>query len=151
MAANNKTNFEQSFENTFDLEEVEAEQMPAKVPETKKEVSQYNPRRSDIEDDYEFARENIYKLASQGQEALESLLAVAKEDESPRTYEVLATLIKTLSDTNKDLFEIQDKNNKVTKEVEKDSNNNPNNNYTQNNVYVGSTAELQKALKNGDQ
>jgi hypothetical protein len=60
-----------------------------------------------VDDDAEFARENIRTLIEKGNLAVDGILHVAKESEHPRAYEVAANLIKNLSDLNKDLMEIQ--------------------------------------------
>jgi|TARA_Y100000310_G_scaffold343209_1_gene449805 Pyruvate/2-oxoacid:ferredoxin oxidoreductase gamma subunit len=91
--------------------------------------------------DYQYARENLYNLVERGTEALDELIEVAKESESPRSYEVVGQLIKTLSDTNKDLLNIQ----KQIKDIKQEHATTQN---ITNAVFVGSTAELQKLIKN---
>lgn len=91
------------------------------------------------ENDYEYARENFYNVIEKGTMALEDMLDVAKASEHPRAYEVVSTLMKTLVDANKDLVEMGKK--KAQDEQPKDQ---P---VTNNNLFVGSTAELQQLLK----
>jgi hypothetical protein len=91
------------------------------------------------ENDYEYARENFYNVIEKGTQALEDMLDVAKASEHPRAYEVVSTLMKTLVDANKDLVEMGKK--KAQEEAPKDA---P---VTNNNLFVGSTAELQQLLK----
>lgn len=98
-----------------------------------------------IEDDAEFARQNIRELITKGNVAIDSLLHVAKESEHPRAYEVAAGLIKNLSDLNKDLLEVQ----KRKKDLSGESNNAKNINVDKA-VFVGSTTELVRFLKNKD-
>jgi hypothetical protein len=62
-----------------------------------------------VEEDANFARSNIRELITKGNQAMDQLLAVAKESEHPRAYEVAATLIKSLADMNKDLLDLQKK------------------------------------------
>ena len=97
-----------------------------------------------VDDDAEFARNNIRNLIQKGTTAMDNLLHVAKESEAPRAYEVAATLIKNLSDLNKDLLDIQKKKKDLNKE-EKSGNNNGIN--VDKAVFIGSTKELVKMLK----
>jgi hypothetical protein len=89
------------------------------------------------ESDIKKAKEVHYDLIDKSQEALKELLGLAKISESPRAYEVLSNLIKTTSEVTKTLLEL-DKEDKKTPETQ---------NNTQNNLFFGSTAELQKLLK----
>lgn len=92
------------------------------------------------ENDYEYARENFYNVIEKGTQALEEMLDVAKASEHPRAYEVVSTLMKTLVDANKDLVAMGEKMKKSEDPEEKKS-------VTNNNLFVGSTSELQKLLK----
>jgi len=97
-----------------------------------------------VDDDAEFARNNIRNLIQQGNLAVDGILNVAKESEHPRAYEVAATLIKSLSDLNKDLMEIQKrKRDLAPQDFAKNQNIN-----VDKAVFVGSTTELVKFLKN---
>ena len=114
------------------------------VVEDKKEFSTIEKV---AEEDTQFARDNIKTLISQGNIALDSLLSVARESEHPRAYEVAATMIKTLSDSNRELLNIQ----KTRKALTTDKQNNTENTKNMNidkAVFVGSTTELVKFLKN---
>ena len=94
--------------------------------------------------DYDYARTNFYNIIETGTEALEQMLDVARASEHPRAYEVVSTIMKTLVDANKDLVSMSDK------KQEKDQDNgvvDPTKPVTNNNLFVGSTAELQKLLK----
>lgn len=101
-----------------------------------------------IEDDndYEYARQNIYSIIETGANALDELAQVAAQTQHPRAFEVLATMVKTLVDANKDLLNIKKTKIEIQKAAE-----GPveglGNNKVQNNLFVGSTAELQKFLK----
>ena len=99
---------------------------------------------SNIDDDAEFARQNIRELIQKGNDAVEGILHVAKESEHPRAYEVAANLIKNLSDLNKDLMEIQ----KRKKDLAPQEYKNSGNINVDKAVFVGSTTELVKFLKN---
>ena len=98
-----------------------------------------------VESDTDFARTNIKSLIEKGNGAIDDLLQVAKHSEHPRAYEVAATLIKNLSDLNKDLLEIQKR--KQDLQGIKPSNDNNDVNIDKA-VFVGSTAELMKLIKN---
>jgi hypothetical protein len=93
-----------------------------------------------IDDDYEYARKNLRGLIENGKEVMENIIYVAKESESPRSYEVVGQLIKTLAETNKDLLDLAKKS-KELKSEEKSGDTN-----ITNALFVGSTAELQKLL-----
>ena len=94
---------------------------------------------NDLTDDYNFSRDQYHTLIDKGNEALEELLAVAKESESARAYEVTAQLVRTLSDTTKELLELQ----KTKKEIEKDV---KDPHTVNNSLFIGSTKELQDLL-----
>lgn len=97
-----------------------------------------------IEDDAEFARQNIRELIEKGNSAIGDLLTVAKASDHPRAYEVAANMLKHLADMNKDLMEIQ----KRKKDLQpKESNSNQNGITVDKAVFVGSTKELVKLLK----
>lgn len=117
------------------------------VPEPVNEVPQVLPpadMATVVEDDTNFARSNIRTLIEKGNKAMDQLLTVAKESEHPRAYEVAAGLIKNLSDLNKDLLELQKKRRDLTPELA----NNAKSLNVDKAVFVGSTDELVKFLKN---
>jgi predicted DNA-binding protein YlxM (UPF0122 family) len=95
----------------------------------------------DIASDYDFARQNLYDVIGKGNEALDYLLELAKASEHPRAFEVVGQLTKTLIEANTNLLDIQKKVKELTKT---DS---PQN--VTNALFVGSTSELQKLLKDG--
>jgi hypothetical protein len=99
------------------------------------------PEDKDAEVDFDKGRENLYKLLDKGNDAIDGILALAKEGEHPRAYEVAGQLIKTVADMSKDLMAMQEKLKKL-KEV-------PNQGPTSvtNALFVGSTTELTKLLK----
>lgn len=97
--------------------------------------------------DFELARSNIHEVIQNGTFAIEKLSQIADSSQHPRAFEVLANLMKTMLDANKDLLEIQ----KKIREIEAASS--PVNGQAQskavtNNLFVGSTAELQKVIEN---
>ena len=100
--------------------------------------------KNDIEKDYEYTRANLYSLIEKGQEAINGIMEVAEEGNSPRAYEVAGQLIKSVADTTDKLIDLQ----KKLKDVEEDTKKTTNN-VTNNALFVGSTSELQKLLKQG--
>jgi len=96
-----------------------------------------------VEDDYEYARKNLRGLIDNGKGVVENLSFLAKEGESPRTYEVLGQLIKTLAETNKDLLELA----KKKKDIQQEKGQQEQPTHVTNALFVGSTAELQKLIK----
>ena len=103
------------------------------------EVVKVPERTEHAETDYRYARENLYNLVERGQDAIDGILDLSKETESPRAYEVAGQLIKTVSDTAEKLINIQ----KKLKDLEKENDVKTQHNH----LYVGSTSELQKFLK----
>ena len=91
--------------------------------------------------DYKYSREVFYGLVERGQDAIEGILDIARESEHPRVYEVAGQLIKTVSETTEKLIDLQAK----MKELDKDDSM-PNK--VSNNLFVGSSTELQRLLKN---
>ena len=90
--------------------------------------------------DYKYSREVFYGLVERGQDAIEGILDIARESEHPRVYEVAGQLIKTVSETTEKLIDLQAK----MKELDRD---NTMPNKVQNNLFVGSSTELQRLLK----
>jgi len=92
------------------------------------------------DNDFEYARGNLYNIIERGTDALEGILELAQQSQHPRSYEVAAQLVRTLADTNKDLLELQKRHKELTGEDKSPKTIN-------NNLFVGSTAELQKMIK----
>jgi len=130
-----KSNFENNFEQIFNLPD-----SPPLVKDV--EVLKPDTRNDDIESDYKYARENLYNAIERGSDALEELVELAKQSQSPRAFEIVGQMIKTLTDANKDLLEVQ----KKVKDLKKEETAKGPNNVT-NALFVGNTAELQKLLK----
>ena len=93
-----------------------------------------------VHDDFEYARGNLIAVIEKGQEALSGILDVAGMSQHPRSYEVVATLVKAVSDANKDLLELQKRKRDLTGI-------DPTPTTVNNNLFVGSTAELQQLIK----
>jgi len=117
------------------IEKIVPTAVPKIIPNTI-EVSE-----DDIENDYKYQRENFYNLVERGSDAIEGILELAKEGEHPRAYEVAGQLIKNVAEVTEKLGDLQEKMRRL-KEV---PNNAPKN--VTNALFVGSTMELQKMLK----
>ena len=133
-----------NLDDTFNITptEVEVDQTEVKEP-----VGIQKPDRltkNDIEKDYENTRGNLYSIIEKGQEAINGILELAQESEMPRAYEVAGQLIKSVSDATDKLMDLQKKLKDVEEETKVKGPNTVNNA-----LFVGSTAELQKLLKNG--
>jgi hypothetical protein len=126
-------------DNLNDLFEIKSEL----VEDEKAAVLAPVDRGDDITTDYEFARNNIHNAISKGSEALDYLLEIAKQSDHPRAFEVVGQLTKTLVDANKDLLDVQKKVKDL--KVEDTSPETINNN-----LFVGSTADILKMLKGGE-
>jgi len=133
-----------NLDDAFNITPTEVEVDPTDVKEP---VGIQKPDRltkGDIEKDYEYTRGNLYSIIEKGQEAINGILELAQDSEMPRAYEVAGQLIKSVSDATDKLMDLQ----KKLKDVNEDSpTKGPS---TVNNaLFVGSTAELAKLLKNG--
>ena len=123
---------------SLDIEVVDEEESPI----VKKESKAVEKDKKDSVRDYEYTRGNLYSLIEKGQEALDSIMEVAQERQQPRAFEVVSQLIKNVADTTDKLVDLQQK----MKNLEAEDPKGPS---TVNNaLFVGSTAELQKLLKN---
>ena len=101
-----------------------------------------------LKSDYDYSRETYYDLIEKGRESLELMIEVARESEHPRAFEVLSGMIKGIADVNDKLMDLQ----KKKKDVEKsDVPALENRGNTTNNVFLGSTTELQRFLQNEKQ
>ena len=134
-----KTEMEKNMEEIFDLPDtkpmIEIIDESRVTPMAKPSIDQ-----DDIMDDYQYARENLKNIIDSAQQSIDDLSSIASTSESPRAYEVLSGLMKTIVDANKDLLELQKKVKKLKDDSEKPSN-------VTNALFVGSTAELQKLIK----
>ena len=98
------------------------------------------------EQDYEYSRETYYDLLEKGRESLELMIEVARESEHPRAFEVLNGMIKGISDVNGELIKL----NKSYKELQKSEETPETKAITNNNLFVGSTTDLQRMLLDND-
>lgn len=97
-----------------------------------------------VEDDAEYARQNLRTLINKGNDAADHIISVAKQSDHPRAFEVVAGMLKNLADMNKDLLEIQ----KRKQDLQPKITNNTQNLNIDKAVFVGSTSELIKQLRN---
>jgi len=117
---------------------------PSKIDPVKKQNHIEKVNDTDVTKDYDYTRANLYSLIEKGQETLNGIMELAGESASPRAYEVAGQLIKSVADTTDKLADLQ----KKVKDLEEDGAKGPNS-VTNNAVFVGSTSELQKLLKQG--
>ena len=113
-------------------------------PEIKQELPNVVLKKNDVEKDYKYTRGQLYSLIEKGQEAINGIMEVAGESASPRAYEVAGQLIKSVADSTDKLMDLQ----KKMKDIDEDSTKTQNN-VTNNALFVGSTSELSKLLKQG--
>jgi len=124
---------------------VDAEIVPVEEEKVSEKIQKCTSDADDIKKDYDYARGNLYSLVEKGQEAINGMLELAQESEMPRAYEVLGQLIKTTTETTEKLMALH----KIKKDVEEDTSKGPT---TVNNaLFVGSTTELAKLLKQQSQ
>ena len=107
-------------------------------------IQKEQTRENDVNKDYDYTRGNLYSLIEKGQEAINGIMEVAGETASPRAYEVAGQLIKSVADTTDKLADLH----KKVKDIEAD-NPKTQNTVTNNALFVGSTSELSKMLKDG--
>lgn len=106
-----------------------------------RETTEIGP--ANLDKDYNYARDNFYNVIEKGTRALEDLLDVATQSQHPRAYEVIATTIKTLIDANKDLVELSMK----KQQAETADPMSAPNKIVNNTLFVGTTSDLQKILR----
>ena len=133
-----KNNYDE-LDSTFNIESQIVE-----VEKVKGELGITPLKSDDIKKDYEYTRANLYSLIEKGQEAINGIMELAGEGASPRAYEVAGQLIKNVGDVTDKLIDLQKKLKEVEDDVTKTTNN-----VTNNAVFVGSTSELSKLLKQG--
>lgn len=126
----------------FDMENIPQQEVISVKGELVDDTS--NEKTQKIETDYDASRKNLQVLLLQGEDALMNALEVAKQSEHPRAFEVVGNLIKQLADVNQQLMDLhkqkQDLDNPKGTKAEK--------NVTNNSIFVGSTAELNKLISN---
>ncbi len=111
-----------------------------KVEDTSTEIKKLSDNK-DLQNDYEYSRGQLYNLVEKGQEAINGILDVAQNSDHPRAYEVAGNLIKNVADITDKLVDLQGKMKDINQEKVKTTNN------VTNAMFVGSTSELQKMLK----
>jgi len=128
-----KTSNKDPISQALDIKPMEGEVVPSKKV---KEAD------DNLENDFKYARENLYNVIERGTDALNGIVDLAQQSQHPRSFEVVADLIRTLSSANKDLLDLQKKmkdmepEDKGPKEVT-------------NNLFVGSTKDLTALLEGG--
>lgn len=132
-----------NFDAINDSLDIEATEVSTEV--VKKERTNPKEDGADSEKDYGYTRAQLYNLIDKGQEALNGILDVAQQSESPRAYEVAGQLIKNVADTTDKLLDLQQK----MKKLDEDDIKSPKNVTNNNTMFIGSTADLQKILKQG--
>ena len=110
----------------------------------KQELPNVILKKDDVEKDYKYTRGQLYSLIEKGQEAINGIMEVAGESASPRGYEVAGQLIKSVADSTDKLMDLQKKMKDIDEEKSKTQSN-----VTNNALFVGSTSELSKLLKQG--
>ena len=128
----------QNLDETFNVTPVEVE---VEKVNRKSQIEEIKSSVEDVRKDYEYTRGNLYSIIEKGQEAINGILELAQESETPRAYEVAGQLIKNVSDATDKLMDLQ----KKLKDVSEEKESGPKN--VTNALFVGSTAELQKLLK----
>jgi len=123
---------------------VSGEIIPAAVETIEQKVEKIAEVSDDIKKDYEYTRGNLYSIIEKGQEAINGILELAQESEMPRAYEVAGQLIKNVADATDKLMDLQ----KKLKDIDETKQSRGPTNVT-NALFVGSTAELSKLLKDG--
>ena len=129
-----------SLNDTFNTDPVES----TEIVKEQKRKEQIQKLTDDVSKDYDYTRGNLYSLIEKGQEAINGIMEVAGETASPRAYEVAGQLIKSVADTTDKLADLH----KKVKEIEED-NPKSQSTVTNNALFVGSTSELSKMLKDG--
>ena len=129
-----------SLNDAFNTDPVES----TEIVKEQKRKEQIQKLTDDVSKDYDYTRGNLYSLIEKGQEAINGIMEVAGETASPRAYEVAGQLIKSVADSTDKLMDLQ----KKVKEIDED-NPKTQNTVTNNALFVGSTSELSKMLKDG--
>ena len=122
----------------FDLDEIKEENLETKEGEIVAASA------TAVQDDYDATRKNLHVLLMQGQDALVNALEVAKQSEHPRAFEVVGNLVKQLADVNQQLMDLH----KQKQQIDNPKGSKSEKNVTNNSIFVGSTAELNKLISN---
>ena len=132
-----------NFKELNDTFNISNEVINAEIDKIESGIEKIEPIRStnDLAKDYQYTRGNLYSIIEKGQEALNGILELAQESEMPRAYEVAGQLIKNVADATDKLIDLQ----KKLKDIDEEKVKGPTN--VTNALFVGSTAELSKLLK----
>ena len=131
------------FENIDEALEIEATSVSKEIVKKSKEAIIRPTSGEESDKDYEYTRGNLYSLIEKGQEAIDSIMDLAQQSDSPRAYEVAGQLIKNVGDVTDKLIDLQHKMKKLKEEDTRGPCT------FSNSVFIGSTADLQKLLKQG--
>ena len=112
------------------------------TPVEPKEIVEVKPADDKLENDFQYARENLYNIIERGTDALNGIVDLANQSQHPRSFEVVADLVRTLSGANKDLLDIQ----KKMKDMDPERNGPKK---VENNLFIGSTKDLTDLLDGG--
>ena len=126
---------DEKLNDTFEVEVVE-DSLPIESSDDS------DDRKEDTQTDYVQSRDNFYELVEKGKKALDGAMDIARETDQPRAYEVVAQLLKNVTDTNKEIIELQKRMEDLKAHDRRLGNTNINNA-----LFVGSTADLQKMLQ----
>ena len=136
-----------NLENSLNIEKTETKNEVIRKPPVEIVVSdevRANKKQNDANKDYAEVRDNLKNIIGTGLNAIDGILSVASEGESPRAYEVVSQLIKSVTDANKDLIGLHEQ----MKKLDEDTGGRSSGPVTNNSIFVGSTKELQKLVKN---
>jgi DNA-binding MarR family transcriptional regulator len=131
------------FENIDEALEIKATSISKEIVKKSKEQLVKPSFGEESDKDYEYTRGNLYSLIEKGQEAIDNIIDLAQQSDSPRAYEVAGQLIKSVGDVTDKLIDLQHKMKKLKEEDVKGPST------VNNSVFIGSTADLQKLLKQG--
>jgi len=132
-----------NLDETFNVEETMKPVVEVESVDVESSIDKFEKVSDDIRKDYEYSRGNLYSIIEKGQEALNGVIELAQETEMPRAYEVAGQLIKSVSDATEKLIDLQ----KKLKDIQSDDKKKGPTSVTNNALFIGSTAELSKLLK----
>ena len=133
----------ENLDETFNVEETMTPAVEVESINVDSSIDKFEKISDDIKKDYEYSRGNLYSIIEKGQEALNGVIELAQETELPRAYEVAGQLIKSVSDATEKLIDLQ----KKLKDIQSEDNKKGPTSVTNNALFIGSTAELSKLLK----
>jgi hypothetical protein len=134
--------FEEKMETFFNIEPSEKTDLPSIQSENRPPIA-FEDLDKDLKNDYEKTRETLDELIEKGKHALDDILSIARESERGRDFEVAATMMKTVVDANEKVMDLH----KKIREISNYKQQSENNTTIKNAVFVGSTTELAKMVK----